>query len=116
MKTASEELSAKLAAAEAKVLQLGQDINVKNAIEESLNKQILALEKQVTLNLDQLPERQIEIVKAEEERLKRWEGRLEDLEAKLGMREAVLAERSARNSELLKVEANEEKVRTSEKI
>lgn len=97
-------------------MQLKQDLKVKNAIEESLNKQILTLERQVTLNLDQLPERQVEIVRAEEGRLKRWEGRLEDLEAKLGMREAVLVERSARNSEILKVEANEEKVKAMAEV
>jgi hypothetical protein len=116
MKASSEELADKLTLAESQVLQLGQDMKVKNAIEESLNKQIMTLEKQVTLNLDQLPERQVEIVRAEEERLKRWEGRLGDLEAKLGMREAVLVERSARNSELLKVEANEEKVKAMAEV
>jgi len=74
------------------------------------------LEKQATLNLDQLPERQVEIVRAEEERLKRWEGRLEDLDAKLGMREATLVEARARNIEIVKVEAKEEKLKAMAEV
>ena len=116
MKSTIADMTKSLSEKEGVLMQAQHDLMAKESIEKSLEKQILALKQQVSLNLEQLPERQVEIIKVEEDRLKSWGRRLEDQEVKVGIKEADLAQKAARASEIAKAEANEEKARAMAEV
>jgi len=78
---------------------------------KELTSRVDVLEKQLTVTVEQLPQRQNEIIAREEDRLRRWEDRLKDADATLKLSEVDLETRRSKAREEIKLEAHEAQAR-----
>ena len=83
----------------------------KDHANKELTSRVDVLQKQLTVTVEQLPQRQNEIIAREEDRLRRWEDRLKDADATLRLSEADLETRRNKARKEIKLEAQEAQAR-----
>ena len=111
LKAVNETLLAKIRSLEDQQASNADTISNTERVNKELMSRVDVLEKQLNVTVEQLPQRQNEIIAREEDRLKRWEDRLKDADATLKMSEADLENRRNKARDEIKVEAQEAQAR-----